>query len=81
MAVQAARPNVIGRATAYIAKAPAFYNAVVAEMRKVTWPDRGQIRNATIGIIVFVLFVGAIITLMDVVLQWLLVRVIPSLFT
>ena len=39
-----------------------------------------QIRQATIGIIVVVLFVGAVIALMDVVLQQVLVRWIPSLF-
>ena len=73
MAVQTARPNILQRAIA-------FYHEVATEMRKVTWPDRGQIRNATIGIMIFVLFVGAIITLMDVVLQWVLVRLIPSIF-
>ena len=50
-------------------------------MRKVTWPDLPQIRQATIGIIAVVLFVGAIIALMDVVLQQVLVRWIPSFFT
>ena len=58
-----------------------FYQDVMVEMRKVTWPDLGQIRQATIGIIAVVLFVGAVIALMDVVLQQVLVRWIPSLFT
>jgi preprotein translocase subunit SecE len=47
---------------------------VVAEMKKVTWPDRAQLQQATIQIIVFVLVLGAIIALIDVVLQALLVR-------
>lgn len=58
-----------------------FYRDVVTEMRKVTWPDRPQVRQATIAIIIFVLFIGAIITLIDLVLQGVLVRLIPSLFT
>jgi len=73
MAVDAARPNVFVRLRN-------FYVEVVAEMKRVTWPDKQQIRSATIGILIFVLLVGVIITLMDLVLQGLLVRLIPSLF-
>jgi preprotein translocase subunit SecE len=58
-----------------------FYQDVMAEMRKVTWPDLGQIRQATIGITIVVLLVGAIIALLDVVLQQVLVRGIPALFS
>ena len=75
MAVEVAPPP--GRA----ARLSNFYRDVVAEMKKVTWPDRKQVQQATIAIIAFVLFIGAIITLMDLVLQGLLVRLIPSLFT
>ena len=58
-----------------------FYNDVVAEMRKVTWPDRDQVRQATIAIIIFVLLIGLVIFALDLVLQGVLVRLIPSLFT
>jgi preprotein translocase subunit SecE len=58
-----------------------LYHDVVAEMRKVTWPDRDQVRQATIAIIIFVLLIGLVIFLLDVVLQAVLVRLIPSLFT
>jgi preprotein translocase subunit SecE len=75
MAVEVAAPQ--GRG----ARVSNFYRDVVAEMKKVTWPDRPQVQQATIAIIAFVLFIGAIITLMDLVLQGLLVRLIPSLFT
>lgn len=51
-----------------------FYHDVVAEMKKVTWPDRPQLQQATIQIIVFVLILGAVIALLDVGLQALLVR-------
>jgi preprotein translocase subunit SecE len=61
-------------------KVATFYNEVVAEMRKVTWPDRSQLQDTTIKIIIFVLFLGAVIGLIDVILQLILVRGIPSLF-
>mgnify|MGYP000658949510 FL=1 len=51
-----------------------FYHDVIAEMKKVTWPDRPQLQQATIQIIIFVLLIGAIIALVDVALQALLVR-------
>jgi preprotein translocase subunit SecE len=57
-----------------------FYQDVMTEMRKVTWPDFGQVRQSTLLIILFVLFVGLVIYLMDLVLQGVLVRLIPSLF-
>ena len=55
-----------------------FYHDVLAEMKKVTWPDRPQLQSATIQIIIFVLFLGAIIALMDIGLQFVLVR-LPQL--
>ena len=58
-----------------------FYQEVVAEMRKVTWPDREQLKDTTIKIIIFVLFIGAILGILDVLLQLILVQGIPSLFT
>ena len=57
-----------------------LYNEVVAEMKKVTWPDVGQIRQLSIGVIVLSLFIGLVIWGMDVVLQQVLVKWIPSLF-
>jgi preprotein translocase subunit SecE len=47
-------------------------------MRKVTWPDRPQLQQATVQIIVFVLLLGAVIGLVDVTLQALVVR-LPAL--
>jgi preprotein translocase subunit SecE len=57
-----------------------FYHDVMAEMRKVTWPDRPQLQQATIQIIVFVLFIGAVIALLDVGLQFVLIRLPQILF-
>jgi len=58
-----------------------FYQEVVTEMRKVTWPDREQLKDTTIKILIFVLFVAAILGILDVLLQLILVQGIPSLFT
>ena len=57
-----------------------FYHDVMAEMRKVTWPDHAQVRQATIAIIIFVLLFGLVIWLLDVALGAILVKLIPSLF-
>ena len=57
-----------------------FYNDVLVEMRKVTWPDWPQVRQATIGIIVVVLFIGAVIGLIDLICQSVLVTGLPRLF-
>lgn len=68
----APRPNVASRLIT-------FYQDVVAEMKKVTWPDRQQVRQLSIGVIVLSLFIGAVIALMDLVFQGIFVRALPSL--
>jgi preprotein translocase subunit SecE len=57
-----------------------FYHGVIAEMKKVTWPDRPQVQQATIQIILFVLALGAVISILDLILQGVLIKGIPSLF-
>ena len=64
----------------FISRMVTLYNQVVAEMKKVTWPDVGQIRQLSIGVIVLSLFIGLVIWGMDIVLQFVLVKWIPSLF-
>ena len=64
----------------FFARMVELYHQVVAEMKKVTWPDIGQVRQLSIGVIILSLFIGAVIWLMDLVLQQVLVRGIPSLF-
>jgi preprotein translocase subunit SecE len=72
-----ARVNPVVRWTRDLVK---FYNEVIVEMRKVVWPDRAQLKDMTIKIIIFVLFIGAVIAVIDVVFQAILVKGIPSLF-
>jgi preprotein translocase subunit SecE len=57
-----------------------FYQDVMAEMKKVTWPDVGQVRQLSIAVIVLALFIGGLIAILDVVLSLILVEGIPSLF-
>ena len=42
-----------------------FTSEVLEELKKVTWPDTPQLRNATLVILVFVIIVSAIIWIMD----------------
>ena len=58
-----------------------FYHEVQDEMRKVTWPDRLQLKDTTIKIIIFVLFIGVVLGVIDLILQLILVQGIPSLFS
>ncbi|UCC84036.1 MAG: preprotein translocase subunit SecE [Gemmatimonadota bacterium] len=56
-----------------------FLATVPPEMRKVTWPDFEQLRNATGVIIIFVLVVAGIIGLMDLVFRQLVNAIISTL--
>ena len=57
-----------------------FYNGVITELKRVTWPDFPQVRSATIAIIIFVLFLALVITALDAILNGLLIGLLPSLF-
>lgn len=61
-------------------QAQKFTEDVQVEMRRVTWPDRDQLRNATAVILVFVLILAAIIGAMDSVFA-ALVRFIVRTFS
>jgi len=62
-----------------VRKVVAFYHDVMAEMKRVTWPDVLQVRQLSVGVVLLSLFIGGVIALLDVVLQQLLVR-LPSAF-
>lgn len=57
-----------------------FVDQTVEEMKKVTWPDWPQLRNATFVILVFVIIVAAIIWFMDRGVSFIL-NFIIDLFT
>jgi preprotein translocase subunit SecE len=62
-----------------VQKTIAFYHDVMAEMKRVTWPDVPQVRQLSVGVVLLSLFIGGVIALMDVVLQQLLVK-LPTAF-
>lgn len=80
MADAVARPSGPDHTPGFATKVVTFYHGVMAEMRKVTWPDFPQVRSATVAIIIFVLVLGLFITILDFVLQGILIKAIPSLF-
>jgi len=53
---------------------------VVEELKKVTWPDREQLRNATFVVIIFVLLIAMIIWTMDLGVRSV-INVILDLFS
>ncbi len=67
------REQVAGTARAFVA----FLKDVQGEVQKITWPDKLQLRNATLVILGFVTFVAVLIGAMDLILQWLVVT-LPS---
>ena len=69
------------RAIATARGIPSFYRSVVMEMKKVTWPEVPDVRRATVAIIIFVLLLGLFIYLIDALLGYVLVTLIPSLFS
>lgn len=72
LAVWRERVKVLARGTA------TFVTEVQAEVKKVTWPDREQLKNATLVIIGFVLLMSLVIGVMDIVLQWIFVSALPK---
>jgi preprotein translocase subunit SecE len=54
-----------------------FIEDAVAEVKKITWPDKEQLRQSTLVILGFVALIAVIIGTMDIVLQWIVVT-LPS---
>ena len=56
-----------------------FLSEVVEQVKKVTWPDRAQLKNSTGIIVVFMLFISLLIFGLDFLVRTGL-NVISSLF-
>jgi len=56
-----------------------FLEECVVELQKVTWPDREQLRSATIVVILFTIAISLVIWLMDSTVRFL-VGVIMGVF-
>jgi len=53
--------------------AMAFFGDVKAEVLKITWPGKDELRRATLVVMAFVAFIAVLIGVLDIVLQWLVV--------
>ena len=56
-----------------------FLVDVRAEMKKVTWPTRQELIDATKRVVIMTLAIGVVIGVLDRVLQWILVDGIAAL--
>ncbi len=65
---------------AHLANVKTFIDECIAEMAKVTWPDRDQLRNATWVVILFTIVLSLVIWVMDLVSKWVLVDFIMGVF-
>jgi preprotein translocase subunit SecE len=52
-----------------------FLKETRAELKKVTWPSRGEITNTTVVVIISVFFFGFYLFAMDIVFSWLITQV------
>ena len=57
-----------------------FLREVRAEIAKVTWPSRDEIRKATTVIVIFVTALGLLIGLMDAIFQFIFVKMPTRIF-
>jgi preprotein translocase subunit SecE len=59
----------------FLTKSKGFVEESVAELKKVTWPDYPQLKNATLVVLVFVILLSAIIWLMDVTVRTIITQI------
>ena len=52
-----------------------FYRQVVAELRKVVWPTRQQLTTYFAVVLVFVVFIIAIVSVLDLGFGWAMFKV------
>ena len=64
-----------GRRPGRLKRAVTFYKQVVAELRKVIWPTRRELLTYTSVVLVFVLFMTAIVSVYDFVFSQGVLRV------
>ncbi len=68
-------PKLVGK----IGAARGFLVDVRNELKKVTWPTRQELADATKRVIIMTLLIGVVIGVLDRVLQWVLVDGIAAL--
>jgi preprotein translocase subunit SecE len=53
----------------FVVETRRFLEESWAELRKVTWPDYEQLKNATLVVLLFVVLISVVIWLMDVTVR------------
>lgn len=56
-----------------------FLRDVQGEFKKVTWPTRQELLDATKRVIIMTLAIGVVLGILDRLLQWLLVDLVATL--
>jgi preprotein translocase subunit SecE len=67
------------RVSGWFRSAAGYVREVRAEVNKVTWPTWEELRQTTIVIIVFVVIIGLIIGVMDIISSWVLIDLLGRL--
>ncbi len=80
MATEALAPGEAQRGGGRLARVVGFVRDVRAELRKVTWSTMGELKKATLVIIIFVTILGIVIGLMDATFQFVFVKAVAKLF-
>ena len=52
----------------FVGRIGLFYRQVISELRKVVWPTRNQLTTYTAVVLVFVGFIIAVVSVLDVIL-------------
>ena len=55
-----------------------FFAEVKSELKKVTWPSRGEVKNTTVVVILTTVFFGFYLYGLDIAFSWLMRRVMGS---
>ena len=55
-----------------------FFSEVRSELKKVTWPSKGEVKNTTLVVILTTIFFGFYLWVLDVVFTELMRRVMGS---
>jgi preprotein translocase subunit SecE len=74
------RPGPARRLSGFLQGVVAYLQEVRAEVRKITWPTRDELRRTTFVIIVFVIVIGIIIGIMDVIASKVLIDLLGRIF-
>ena len=64
----------------FVQRTADYVREVRGEVRKITWPTRDELRRTTLVIIVFVIVIGIIIGIMDVIASKVLIDLLGRIF-